>query len=173
MNAFRMMSEPVLIGAAPGRHPRHDPDKHALFPHPPNCAGARLRKMMGLSLGQYCSIERCNVFREYPGPASGGKGDAFPMARARELAEAMWPDLYGRTIMLVRQGVARAFRMWPCDLLTWEHKKAWSICVMPHPSGRNRWWNDPENRARAEEFLADFGRAYRAHRDWLQRVAIN
>lgn len=36
-----------------------------------------------------------------------------------------------------------------------------AVHVVPHPSGVNRWWNEPANRERARAFLAeDLGRPW-------------
>lgn len=52
-------------------------------------------------------------------------------------------------VYLVGTRVARAFEMRPVALL---HVDAPYI-TLPHPSGLNRWWNDPDNVSAAREVL--------------------
>lgn len=63
----------------------------------------------------------------------------------------------GRRAILLGSRVARAFRQDDLELfearrLTATHVGDIEVVRAPHPSGRNRWWNDPENVARAESF---------------------
>lgn len=154
-----------LVGRAPGRHPRHDPERHALFPYPPNCAGSRLKDMMGLSLSEYVAVPRRNVIPHWPG--ASGNGDAFPMALARECARDLLPRLRGQTVLFVGKDTARACG---CvgEFLEWHRGGEFDWAVAPHPSGRNRWYNDTGNREAAREFLLALGGEYRER---LQRVA--
>ncbi len=163
-----------LVGAAPGRHPRHDPDRHALFPYPAGCAGARLMEMMGLTRREYISIPRRNVFREYPGGA--GAGDRFPMGEARVRAMAMLPDFEGRRVLFVGKGVGDAFGFFSRGMLDdgtdADRFLIWLDCnlfgtkleaaCVPYLSGRNRWYNNPVNRRAAEKFLRPLGEEHRA-----------
>jgi len=64
----------------------------------------------------------------------------------------MLPELRGRWVLLIGQGVARAFGV-QAGLLEWvEREGAW-LAVVPHPSGVNRWWNELRNVERAAAFL--------------------
>lgn len=155
-----MTMEPlILIGQAPGRYPHHDPDRHALFPYPSGCTGSRLKELMGLSRGRYLAIKRRNLLPYYPGGSV--TGDNFPIAEARRRAEDMEPELQGRCVVFVGYAVARAFGYEEFVPLVWyHHGRGYRWCVVPHPSGRNRWWNNPDNRAMGERFLSNLGREY-------------
>lgn len=89
------------------------------------------------------TFARVNLVREYP-------GRLWPRERARAQAEVISRRMrHGRRLLLLGRKVAAAF----------DHEAAWfewrdGACVMPHPSGRNRWWNDLGNRAAARRFLA-------------------
>src|SRR5580765_595681 len=154
----------LLIGQSPSIN--GDP-RRPLIAGP---TGERLRELLGLDLLAYVrATERVNLLAEYPGKA--GKGDRFPLEEAREAAVEMTPRLLGRRVIFVGHGVARAFGLKGRPLV-W-HERAitisqlgvrgaiigeisgwhqWAIC--PHPTGINRWWNDPKNKAKA---LAFFG----------------
>lgn len=143
-------SRPLLVGQAPG--PRTRPD-YPLYPYPSTSAGGRLMGLMGLELHQYTRMfDRVNVLYTFPGKHE--RDDKFPMTKARPAAEAMRHFLYGREVLLVGRGVAEAFGHEP-SYLEWVLEPWWGYryAVLPHPSGRNRWYNEPGNRERAEEFL--------------------
>ena len=99
---------------------------------------------------------RVNLLDYWPGKS--GKGDAFPMAEAREAAAALEPSLKGRRAVLLGHGVASAFGLGGRPYLgPWEVVPrplgSFAAAVLPHPSGVNRFWNDPTNRERAGRFL--------------------
>lgn len=145
----------AMIGAAPGRHPRHDPERHALFPVPERSTGHRLYEMTGLEMMQYISIYRRNVIAKYPG--STASGDRFPIKLARAGAERLLPELYDTNALLVGAGTAKAFGFKDYDPLVWNEGETFRWAVLPHPSGRNRWYNEGDNRAKAATFMKRFG----------------
>lgn len=152
------MTEPlVLLGRAPGTHPRYEP-RYALYPVPVGCTGYRLWEMTGLPTSQYIKLDRRNLLDYWPGRQ--GQGDKFPVRAAREAAEAMTPTLAGKRVLMMGKGVAQAFGIEDPPLLRWATRItnlvprcSFRWAVLPHPSGRNRWYNDEENRARAEAFV--------------------
>jgi hypothetical protein len=63
--------------------------------------------------------------------------------------------------LLAGRKVAAAFGL-KADWLTWTEHRGRLMAVIPHPSGRNRYWNDPVATYRAKKFLrraVDAGRA--------------
>lgn len=93
-----------------------------------------------------------NLLDRWPGKA--GKGDAFPMAEAKARAARLLPTFLARPwILIVGKATARAFRLRNPKYLEWVSFSGTSVAVVPHPSGVNRWWNDPANVARAEVFM--------------------
>lgn len=143
-----MTSDLTIVGQAPGTHPRYEP-KYALFPYPPGCAGWRLWKMTGLSRAEYVALDRRNLLNHFP-------GSGFPVSEARAAAEAMTPSLSGRRVLLLGTGVACAFGLnpTPASYLSWvDTTTGLRVAVVPHPSGRNRWYNDPANGEAARAFL--------------------
>ena len=112
--------------------------------------------MLGLTFDDYRRLtERVNVLDRYPGEAPGG--DRFPVRTARAAADLLRMRYEGRSLLLIGFGVARAFRVRPEPLFVWRPYGGLSVMVSPHTSGRNRWWNDPKNRERAEAELRTLG----------------
>lgn len=113
--------------------------------------GYRLADLAGLTLAEYTDrTERVNLFERFPGAV-------WPRHEARAAAEALAPRLSGRTTLLLGQKVAAAFG-WHSRVFSWVRPEAFEypetrLAVIPHPSSRNLWWNDPENRAAARRFL--------------------
>ncbi len=157
---------PLLIGQAPG--PNTDPDM-PLYPVPSRCAGGRLASYMGLSRGEYLkTFERINLLPYYPGKVK--RDDKFPMLPAKLAAAAVRPLLAGRTVVLVGRNVANAFvldpslqfhrwyncvaRQRPC--LIAKDPFMMRTAIIPHPSGRNHWYNDPENLLESQGFWSEF-----------------
>lgn len=151
----------LLIGQAPG--PNTDPDL-PLYPIPRTSTGGRLQSIMDVSRGEYLSLfERINLLPYFPGRHK--RDDKFPMSNARLAASVLRPLLSGRTVVLVGRGVADAFEF-PADFHDWVD---WSVrrrcivtreqgmakmAVIPHPSGRNHWYNNQDNRDAARAFWA-------------------
>ncbi len=72
------------------------------------------------------------------------------LAVARDQADIVRRMFPSRRFVLFGRKVARAFGLGPeAPWMTWDE----GIAVVPHPSGRSYWYNDPENRARARTFL--------------------
>ena len=88
-----------------------------------------------------------NVLDTFPG--KGGKGDTFPQPQARRRAARM--PLTPVTLVLGQQ-VAHAFRLAPI-YFQWQDLRGRRVAVIPHPSGINRWDNDPVNVTQAQRFL--------------------
>lgn len=55
--------------------------------------------------------------------------------------------------LLLGRRVAVAVGLARWTLLAWVRHEGRSMAVFPHPSGRNRWYNDPTHRAAAQRFL--------------------
>ena len=90
-----------------------------------------------------------------------------PAAEARERAAALVPRLSGRRVLLLGSNVAGAFGFFDRPALRWQtfyhfdgetHRRVGPTALLPHPSGVNLWWNDPENRGRAARFMRALAR---------------
>lgn len=166
------MQELVLIGEAPGRQAERC---YPLFPYPPRSAGARLYRMSpfndGMCAGMaayVCATHRLNLLPECP-------DESWPARQARAQARNLLRSglLQRRRTILCGRRVAEAFfrEAFSSDLdyepLTWYRLLATPrvgqpkeecmahVGYIPHPSGRNRWYNDPDNKRAAEEFLRE------------------
>jgi hypothetical protein len=131
--------KPVLIGM---NNPLNSDPKFALFPYPPGCTGHRIFCMLqsrrpGVLRKQYLeTFDRRNLINDTEWVSS--------LPYLRDKAEQMRKNLVGRTVVLLGNEVRRAFGLRPVlvhpqemDGVTWRQ--------LPHPSGRNLWYNDREN----------------------------
>ena len=118
-------------------------------------------RLLGWDLKAYVrGFRRLNLVERHPGKRPGaGKGDAFPMPLAEAAARRLLPNLAGRRVVALGAGVVEAL---VADAL---HDWAWcsplpvhgfTLLPLPHPSGRNRWWNSPDNVRAAQAALRSF-----------------
>jgi len=143
--------KPLLIGQAPG--PKTDPDD----PLAANTVtGRRLAELCGLDQQAYTSaFQRANLLHYFPGRT--GSDDRFPIREARAAALALRPFLRGRSIIMIGRGVAQAFGYRRADLPFCEQRlnERWGFfysCI-PHPSGRNRAYNEQQTREQVSSFI--------------------
>lgn len=141
---------PLLIGM---NNPLSRDPEHA----PEGCTGHRLWTMLheacGASRAEYLrAFERRNVL----------SGRDWSLSAARAEAETLRPLLAGRTVLLLGRGVPAALRYPETEPLVWQTQGGllyaddparW--CYVPHPSGLNRWYNEPSNRAALGRLLAE------------------
>lgn len=132
----------AIVGEAPSRTSEAPFDARS---------GRRIAELAGVPLDAFALY---NVLDEWPGTA--GKGSRFPPLRdARPAAADLLPLLDGHARVVVagkRAAAALGFRE---RYLVWTDGPAggrWAI--LPHPSGVNRWWNDPANLDAARRFLS-------------------
>lgn len=139
------MERILIIGEAPS--PTGDPTAPL-----EGKVGARLAEHANLSWGRYLvETERRNLFDR---PV-----DPWPAAQATMYAQSLWGELIGRRTILLGQRVAKAFSVRLPELRWMDvDRHGTQLALVPHPSTRNIWWNDPTNRAAARRFLmATFG----------------
>lgn len=120
--------KPLLVGED---NPYSKNPMMALWPEPPNAAGGRLLRILGISRYEYLhAFERTNL--ELVSDRVG------------------FIKLERRAIFLLGAKVSRAFQV-PYG--------AWSsvgnLHVLPHPSGLCRTWNEPAAVPMTREFVAD------------------
>lgn len=135
--------KPLLVGEAPSR----TSDPAVPFS---GRSGDRLRELLGRPLEDAFEIR--NLLAEWPGAAA--KGSAWDRGAARERAvEITRLDWYrGRLLVAVGRRVARAFALPALPYLEVVGEK-YPAAVLPHPSGVDRWFNDPQNVEAARAFL--------------------
>lgn len=128
----------VLVGED---NPLSSAPEHALYPHPPGCAGNRLMKLLGLPVQQYLAINRMNLCTR--------SWDGKEAKRRAQLVLAD-PSAPWRVVVMLGSKVKRAFGI-DCNFfyyttepstVEWMHGPV-TLVSLPHPSGRNRVWNDP------------------------------
>lgn len=140
----------ALVGEAPG------PNTHSdlpLYPLPERSAAGRLCAMLGAGRAGYLrAFARANLLQDYPGPS-------FPILEARERAEEVAQRLSPRPLILLGRGVAQAFRFPLGEDMVWHDYLLGSTLVraatLPHPSGRNLYYNNPAHRERVGTWLRE------------------
>lgn len=116
----------------------------------------RLEEWFDLESGRHGPwlVRTCNLLP--PSPDAG----AWDAMTARRMAEILALRVSRRRgpcrLLIFGRRVARAFHCG--DLLLCEVGEALGVpvLVLPHPSGRNRWLNEPENRERVAESIRLF-----------------
>lgn len=140
-----------LIGEAPGKHGK--PGEPALLGR----IGRRLARLMGTNEDQYrWSTRRDNLLPRWPGKAPGN-GSAWPVKQARRAARRMedgglFAFGHDRIVVLLGRRVAAAFGFGGAKWFKPFIVYGVTVVVTPHPSGANRWWNEPANVRRAGRF---------------------
>jgi uracil-DNA glycosylase len=138
--------KPLLIGQAPnrGREPGK-PFKGRTGRFLARAAGMEEREFMS-------SVRLMNLLDRWPGKA--GKGDRFPLKEGHVAACRV--NLRGNHALLAGKRVAASFGIKKPAFLTCHEVHGGVVWIVPHPSGINRWWNDPGNREKAIVFLKAF-----------------
>lgn len=116
---------------------------------------------MDLTLDNFLALfDRANLFNRYMGRHDRFKGDKFPMQEACMNAHNLVNNnsLYRyKRIVILGRNVAKAMGCPKREYLEWFDygSDMPQVAVMPHPSGLNRWWNDPRNTETAKQFLLE------------------
>jgi uracil-DNA glycosylase len=139
--------KPLIVGEAPS--------KNEHVPRPiSGRIGRRLAACAGMTLERFlASFDRVNLLEVRQDTKE--KGFEFDvkaaLASARMLRDMMFFK-HRPAILLLGTRVARAFEVKAnyFDEFTLCDAKAY---MLPHPSGINRWWNDPDNDRKMHEFM--------------------
>ncbi len=174
------MSKPLLIGM---NNPLSQRDGHALYPAPEGCTGHRLWAMLnsrtGASRLQYLEcFDRRNL-------VTGREWDRLA-ARARAYEMVCELRDSGRTVVLLGNSVREAFHFVLTDVEIEDHERGLAAtykgglppllvhpqvaggCTwrqIPHPSGRNKWYDVQENRKVVELLMEELYEAHRGKAD--------
>jgi len=149
----------LFVGQAPSQ------ETDGMPPFTGKC-GRRLADLMSMSQKEMLTKhDFVNVLDRWPG--SSRKGDQFPIKEAIQAANVLRPTLSGRWVILLGSNVAKAFKIksfryfnsfeLPVDPTPGSPMIPW-VCVVPHPSGVNRWFNDPTNKLVAKKFFQELAR---------------
>lgn len=149
----------LLVGEAPNRAIEAKPRQALVRPDLMDLCG-------GIDLKTFVRCyRRCNLLDYWPGKdphvgASGG--DVFPAAEGAAAAARLIPYFAGHRVVLLGRRVETAvFGRVEHPWFTWfdfEHPglpHPVPVAVAPHPSGINRYWNVPVQRAEARAFWVD------------------
>lgn len=150
------MKKPLLLGM---NNPLSDDPHYDLYPYPDGSAGHRLWQLMpeGMTRGEYLrAFDRRNLLRarEWSAPA------------ARRAAAALLPELHGRVVVVLGTEVRAALGLPKVLPLTRQEARLplgaagdrvvrFEWVALPHPSGRNYWYNDDANREAARALLSE------------------
>lgn len=139
------MHQPIImIGEAPGLITAYDEGPLE------GKIGRRLAEYAGLTLEEYRDrTERHNLF--------DSPIEKWPREEAALNAGLIWSSLIGRRTILLGRRVADAFgltNMKELRSVTLDDRGT-EVAIVPHPSGRNIWWNEAGNRAEARRFLRE------------------
>lgn len=135
----------ILLGEAPPKsRPKDTPESRPFSGN----SGRRFSEMIGEDVVQV--FDTRNLLSEWPGPAS--KGSKFPMAAAQRGADRVIRTIpSGARLVLCGSRVARAMSLQWMEPMRWytvswqSPRHVWARAILiPHPSGVNRQWNNPE-----------------------------
>lgn len=146
---WQPMHKIMLLGM---NNPLSDDPAFDLYPYPEGSTGYRLWKMLpeGTTRAQYiAAFDRMNLLR-------ARRWDA---AAAREAGEVLLPSLAGRVVVVFGTEVRKALGFRQAEPLSFHEDDQLRWVAFPHPSGLNRWFNDPDNYARACSLFEQLRRA--------------
>lgn len=137
----------VIVGQQPNANDPEDP----LAPDNPMWAGYRLMSLAGLTPGEYRDrFQRINLNYE---AESKFRVSTPQRHRAMDIFTTVRED---DILVILGTAVEKAFKgllppLQPC-IIQKAHRNV-DVVLIPHPSGLNRWWNDPMNTKLAVETL--------------------
>lgn len=137
--------KPLIIGEAPSKNEVTERPIEGRI-------GRRLAVCAGLSFGDFLHhFDRVNLLHERQ--EVFGKGFTFDTVAARIEADRLRSS-FGReqTVLLLGGRVAEAFGVRD-EYFTRHVINDANAYLLPHPSGINRWWNDPMNMEKMNVFM--------------------
>lgn len=149
---------PILLGM---NNPLSRRPEHALYPEPSGCTGHRIFMMLKSVLPEISEEDYLSKFDR----RNMLVGEEWKLELARHAAADIWPLTRGRKIVMLGAQVCRAMGLSngsrAVPPLCWQTVATYGgaqWAQVPHPSGLNRWYNQPGNRAAAAAFLAELYR---------------
>lgn len=131
-------------------NPLSERPEHALFPYPQGSTGWRIWQMLKSRLPDVSRVDYLRGF-DRVNLINSREWDA---AEAWAAAEHL-PSLYrGRTIVVFGEAVRKALEL-PKELVHPVQRRGCTWRMLPHPSGRCRWYNDPAQTALAAALLEE------------------
>jgi hypothetical protein len=142
---WAMVTRPLIVGMD---NPYSQNPKYALFPAPRNCTGWRLWQMLNRTLG--VSRQEYVTWAERTNLCEG----RWSVSAARQRWASLQSSVEGRDCVLLGRAVATAAGLPEASPLLWTDYCGGRVAMLPHPSGLNRWYNDPANMRMAESFMS-------------------
>lgn len=142
---------PLIVGQAPSR------GKLGPALGVRSRSGRRLAELLGVEDASR-AFETVNAASRWTGKQ--GKGDRFAPSE-EDLIAVRGRMLPGRKVLVLGRAAAKALGVGRARYLDITRAFQAEVMVVPHPSGVNRWWNDPRNVERAKA----------AVRGWLGEVS--
>jgi hypothetical protein len=138
--------KPLLVGM---NNPLSRDPQYALYPDPPRCTGWRIWQLLDppMTHDEYLeAYARTNIV----------EGQAWSAERARLNVNRIRDMMSGRRTVLFGAEVRIAMGWAKHALLTWHALSGTGqFALLPHPSGRNQWFNDARNRIIAARILRE------------------
>jgi len=140
---------PVLIGM---NNPVSSEPEHALFPYPEGCTGHRLLAMLQSRVPKATRREYCARFDR----RNVVSAKVFDSKMAQKGAADLFNEFFGsgRTVVLLGADTVAAFGI-PRLLIHPQMIGGATYRQIPHPSGRNLWYNVDENKVLVSMLLED------------------
>lgn len=139
----------LIVGQQPNSNDPEDP----LSPDDKMWAGYRVMSLAGLNPQSYRdTFHRVNINYE-------NEGKFTTSVRQKNRAIDIWKCVKkGDTLIILGTAVEKCFtglleRMEPCKPYDVRRAGIATAYLIPHPSGLNRWWNDPSNTLLATQTL--------------------
>lgn len=146
--------KPLIIGEAPSKN-EHPPSPIA------GRIGRRLAKCAGMNFEAFLEhFDRVNLLEVRQDTAE--HGFKFDMGQARHNAVQLIPRMMAAPyVLLLGRRVSAAFwldaayftRIRFPRMVNGGVEEGAVVYIVPHPSGFNHWWNDPEHVRQAEDFM--------------------
>lgn len=161
-----LYTRPVLCAM---NNPLSRDPRYALFPAPVNCTGYRVWQMLATAalMGEPPTTIRRQDYVEAFDRRNVLSALNWSRREAMVGGLALMDELSGRTIVVFGVQTAEALRLPRLPWGQWgEHYhllEPTRYCVLPHPSGRCREYNDPEMRVLAGGILLQL---YRGEKPW-------
>lgn len=144
-----MSDRPLLIGI---NNPVSSEPEHVLFPYPPGCTGHRILQMLQSRMPDITRRQYLQRFERRDLVPFKVVDMSVAKASAARIQKELWGT--GRTVVLFGEEVRKAFGH-PRLLLHPQLIGGATWRQVPHPSGRNQWYNEQANRDLVAMLLED------------------
>lgn len=115
--------------------------------------GRRLAELFGTAYEQYVrETDRINIVVRSPG-RSNWQGMAFPRRLMPRRLRMLCLMMTERHSLILGKRAATVLGLDSLDYFRWHPTLGGWVAIIPHPSGRNRWWNSLINRRCAVRFM--------------------